>query len=126
MGSRGAEGKALDQQFGCDGRHALRLYPRVTNMPPIREATMARLCIEAIPSGGLHRYELRLDDNDDDFVGANGKGCVDLPADIRCGDGSTHKLFYLVDGPIGAKLQVKIFCDGVQIRNYSIEVFSPG
>ena len=86
---------------------------------------MARICIEATPSDDLERYELRLDDSDEDFIGPDGKGCVNRP-DCQCGDGSVHRLYYGLFGPIGAKLEVKIFCDDAQIRDYEIEIFPPG
>ncbi len=86
---------------------------------------MATLCIEATPSDDLFRYELRLDNFNNDFIGADGRGCIELPDNV-CGDGSIHILWYLVDGPIGATLRVKLFCDDAQIRDYNIEIYSPG
>ena len=86
---------------------------------------MARLCVKASPQGNVRRYELLLEGVDEDFIGPDGTGCVDLP-DNNCGDGSEHVLKYALFGEIGAKLNVKLFCDGHQIRNYDIEIFPPG
>ena len=86
---------------------------------------MCKLCFKATTQGSVKRYELRLEGSDEDFIGPDGTGCIDLP-DNRCGDGSEHVLLYALFGEIGAKLNVKIFCDGQQIRNYDIEIFPPG
>lgn len=86
---------------------------------------MANICVKATPSADLNRYELRLDgDLNDDFVGANGEGCKDVPGE--CGDGSPHELNYTIEGPVGAKLTVTLFCDGVEKNTYEINVYPPG
>lgn len=85
---------------------------------------MARICIEATPSDDLTRYELRLDNDDAEFVGADNQGCKSV--DGTCGDGSSHRLYYVLHGPIGAKLTVKILCDDATIGTYEIEIFPPG
>jgi hypothetical protein len=90
-----------------------------------REEDMAKICVEATPSDDLDRYELKLDNDDTDFVGADGKGCLDLDNNV-CGDGTRHRLYYALFGPSGAKLTVKISCDDAEIGTYEIEMFPPG
>lgn len=85
---------------------------------------MARICVEATPSDDLDRYELRLDNDDAEFVGADNEGCKTIPG--TCGDGSAHTLYYVLFGPIGAKLTVEITCDGAEIGTYEIEIYPPG
>jgi hypothetical protein len=85
---------------------------------------MARICIEATPSDDLRRYELRVDEHDRDFVGANNKGCINI--DGACGDGSTHYIYYVLVGQVGATLGLKIFCGDELKVEIPLEVFPPG
>jgi len=85
---------------------------------------MARICIEAAPSDDLRRYELRIDETDRDFVGANNKGCIDIEGD--CGDGSTHYIHYVLVGAVGATLGLKVFCDDTLKVDIPLEISAPG
>lgn len=85
---------------------------------------MSRICIEAAPSDTLRRYELRIDERDEDFIGANNKGCITIPGE--CGDGSTHYIYYVLVGQVGATLGLKIYCDGELKVDIPVEIYAPG
>jgi hypothetical protein len=68
-----------------------------------QEAGMAELAVWAIPSGGLARYELRIDGlaaRDGDFAAIYGD----------CGDGSTHDFRCTLFGPAVGKLRLILRC----------------
>jgi hypothetical protein len=85
---------------------------------------MARICIEATPGEGIRRYELRVDENDEDFVRANNKGCIDIEGE--CGDGSTHYIYYALVGTVGATLGLKVYCDDTLVVDVPLEIYAPG
>lgn len=85
---------------------------------------MARICIEATPSANLRRYELRVDENDEDFVRANNEGCIEI--DGTCGDQSKHYVYYSLLGPVGATLGLKVYCDGTLKVDVPLEIYAPG
>jgi hypothetical protein len=85
---------------------------------------MATLNIEATPSDNLRRYTLAIDTSAVK-MGANNKGSHDV--DGACGDGSSHRLSYSLFGPTGAKLSIKVLCDGAtEIEVDDVEVYPEG
>ena len=86
---------------------------------------MATLTITAEPSEDLKRYKLAIDGKRVKMR-ANNKGVFELD-DNRCGDESRHKLGYSLVGPAGAKLAIKMLCDGErEIDIPDVEVFPEG
>jgi hypothetical protein len=90
---------------------------------------MATLQIEATPSSNLEHYRLWIDEAaDDDYVrmGAANKGSYAVPG--TCGDSSAHKMRYVLAGPQGAKLAIKMLCVGgsaIAMPDLEIFEFSP-
>jgi len=90
---------------------------------------MATLEIEATPSDNLEHYRLWFDDApDEDYVrmGADNKGSGTVTG--TCGDGSTHELRYVLAGPQGASLGIKMTCVGgaeIPMPTIAIYEFSP-
>ena len=91
---------------------------------------MATIRIEASPAEGLHEFRFLLDDhgnqvamNPTDDEAKTFEGTDD--AEGECGDGSLHRLYYTIVGPIGALLRTKIFCGETLRKEITLEVFGP-
>lgn len=86
---------------------------------------MATLTITAEPSENLERYELQLDDDRNDLpMGDENECTVDI--DGNCGDGSSHKLHYVLLGEVGATLGLTIKCDDAVVIEVPLEIYEPG
>jgi hypothetical protein len=85
---------------------------------------MAEICVEATPSDGLTEYVLALDKEEATLDMIDGRGCGVVTG--ACGDGSVHELYYQLFGPPGAKLAVKLFCDGNERNTYQLIIYPPG
>ena len=87
---------------------------------------MAIINLEATPSEDLQQYTLALDDPDNEVdMSPNDEGSG--PVQGTCGDGSNHRLYYSLRGPVGAKLSVVGRCDDEnEVLNCEIEIFPPG
>lgn len=78
---------------------------------------MATLTFIATPSANLEHYRLWIDDaDDDDYLqmepqdDGTYQGTFEVAG--QCGDGSAHRLRYVLAGPQGASLGLARLCDG--------------
>ncbi|HET9638679.1 MAG TPA: hypothetical protein VFP12_05695 [Allosphingosinicella sp.] len=86
---------------------------------------MAELRFAVAPSDNLERYEMQVDDNLRNIeLGTDNEGSATVNG--RCGDGSMHRLYYVLVGPVGASLGLKIFCDDTLRTNITLRVYAPG
>lgn len=89
---------------------------------------MATIRIEAAAADGLQEFRFTLDTNKDtvDMVPTAPdvyEGTDDTGG--QCGDGSLHRLYYTLVGPIGSVLRTKIFCGDNLRKSITLEIFGP-
>lgn len=91
---------------------------------------MATIRVEAAPADGLREFRFVLDDHDDN-IPMNPEGS-DPPVYVgtddaqgACGDGSLHRLYYTLVGPIGSILRLKIFCEDSLRKSITLEIYGP-
>ena len=86
---------------------------------------MAELRFKVSPSDDLERYELQVDDNLRNIeLGTDNEGSTAVNG--TCGDGSRHRLYYVLVGPVGASLGLKIFCGDALRTSITLRVYAPG
>lgn len=84
---------------------------------------MATITVKATPSDDLEGYRLWIDGDDDDHevsMSADNEGEIEI--DGACGDGSIHRLVFLLGGPTGATLKVELSCEGGDIGSTTLEI----
>ena len=109
---------------GRDGGHAATASRRAKIAASDRETNMATLRIEATPSANLRQYRLQLDDNPTNLPMHDNACSVDVEG--TCGDGSLHYLHYVLVGPVGAKIDLKIWCDDILKIDVPVEIYAAG
>ncbi len=92
---------------------------------------MATIRVEASPADGLREFRFELDEHDYTIPMNPREGSdpqvydgTDEAAGV-CGDGSLHRLYYTVVGPIGSVLRLKVFCEDALKKNITLEIFGP-
>lgn len=85
---------------------------------------MATIRIKATPSDDLEIYTLWIDESDDAHevpMDSDNEGNLEITG--NCGDGSIHKLVFLLVGPTGATLKVQLFCGDSERGSTTLEIF---
>ncbi|HEX8365023.1 MAG TPA: hypothetical protein VF603_07050 [Allosphingosinicella sp.] len=92
---------------------------------------MGTIRVEATPADGLGEFRFQLDDHRQNIRMLPQEG-TDPPVYIgtddvegACGDGSLHRLYYTLVGPIGSILRLKIFCDDTLRKSITLEIYGP-